>query len=91
MRRPIYYGDLAWLGMVEEIARKACKQLIDAGKDLTDLSTLDEKDALMAKEDEAVSMDLVVAAIPIINNATLLYWNEEDGWELDGAVGLNKI
>lgn len=72
MWKPEYYGDFASRVMRKEYARKAWKRLTDTGRDLTDLSMLDEQDALMAKVEEVVAAERAVAAVPAVDNDSLL-------------------
>lgn len=55
------------------------------------MPTLDEQDAIIVEECEVVVAKPVIAAVPIVDNGTLLDVNEDDDWNLDGAFGLGKI
>lgn len=72
-------------------ASEVWKRFIENGKDLTDLPILDGQDALMAEEEEVVVVDPVVAAVPAVYNDAFLDVNEDEDWELEGAVGLEDV
>lgn len=87
----VFYGGFAGRETLEAYARKVRKWLSDAGKDLKDLSTLDERDAFMAEKDEVVEVEPVFAAVPTVDNYGFVDANKADDWELEGAVGLDEV
>lgn len=91
MGKTVYFGDFASHGMSDAYARKTGKRLMDTGKDVTDMPTLDEQDALIAEEGEVAAAELLGAAVPTIHNDPLLDVSEDDEWELDGVFSLNEV
>lgn len=91
VKRFIYYGSFADCGTSEAYVRKAWKVFVDTGKDLTDLPTMDEQDALKAEEDEVVAANPAPAAVPTVINEALLDVNKDGYWYLEDAVGLDKV
>lgn len=77
--------------MLEAYAREARKRFVDSGEDLTDLPTLDDQDALVAGDDEVVGAGQVVLAVPTVGNDVSLDVKEDDGSELECAVGLDEV
>lgn len=49
-----------------------------------------KQEALIAKEEEVVAVEPVVAAIPAINNDALLDMDEDEDWELEGCGQLKQ-
>lgn len=91
MKRPMYDGDFASRGMLETYARRAWKRFTDTSKGLTDLPTLEGQDALMAEENEIVGAEPVIVAVLTVDVDALLNLNEDNDWELKGAVGLDEV
>lgn len=59
--------------------------------DLTDCPMLDKQIALLAMKANVVAARPALAAVPAVDNDTLLDVNEDDDWELKGAVGLDTV
>lgn len=74
----MYHEGFASLGLLEAYDSKARKRFTDTGKNLTNLPTFDEQDALMAEEGEVVAVEAVVAAVPAVNNDAFLDVNKDD-------------
>lgn len=75
MRCFVYLGSFVGRGMLEAYARVARKGFTDAGKNLTDLPTLDERVALMAEEDEVAAV-----GAPTADDGALQDSVEDDDW-----------
>lgn len=82
MRRPVYHGHFAGRNMSEAYAHKAWKRFTDIGKDLKNLSTMNDQGALISEEDEALAAEVIVVAVPTVDKDALLNTNKDDGWEI---------
>lgn len=90
-KRPEYHVDFASREIWKGYARKAWKRVMDTGKDLTNLPMLDEQDALIAEEENAVATEPAAPTVCFVLNHSCLDSNADGNCELEGAGGLDTV
>lgn len=64
---------------------------MDTCRNLTDLPTLGDQDALMAEETKVIAAEPVIAAVYTVHNDALMDVNEDDDRVLKSVVGFDEV
>lgn len=64
---------------------------METGANLTYLPILGEQDALKAEEHDVVAAELMASEVSTVDSDAFLNVIEIEDWELEGAVGLDKV